>query len=343
VIPRTLVLRALGLGDFLTGVPALRALRRALPGHELVLATPGTLAPLVELAGPVDRVLPTHGLRSLPWTGPRPEVAVNLHGRGPQSHRLLRGTGPARLVGFGCPEASAGGPPWDQDEHEVVRWCRLVAEAFDVPTDPDDLRLDVPRRPPPVTGAVVLHVGAASPARRWPEDRFAEVARWARGTGHPVVVTGSADEVGIAERVQHLAGLPAGTVLAGRTDLEDLAGLVARAALVVSGDTGVAHLASAYGTPSVVLFGPTPPSRWGPPASGPHTVIWHGSEVGDPAADEVDPALLRVTVAEVVAAADVRARAGRPAPTPEQLPAQHPSRPAGPPPGPGTRTTTASA
>jgi ADP-heptose:LPS heptosyltransferase len=333
--PRALVLRALGLGDFLTGVPALRGLRRALPGHELVLATPAPLRPLVELTGAVDRLLPTRGLEGLPWTGPRPEVAVNLHGRGPQSHRLLQRTGPARLVAFGCPDASAGGPPWYQEEHEVARWCRLVAEAFDGPVDPGDLRLDVPRRPPPVADAVVVHVGAASPARRWPEDRFADVARWARGTGRPVVLTGSADEVGIARRVQHLAGLAPETVLAGRTDLEDLAALVAAADLVVSGDTGVAHLASAYATPSVVLFGPTPPSRWGPPASGPHTVIWHGRGVGDPAADEVDPALLSVTAAEVVAAAEVRTRAGRPAPAQGKPP--EPLR------GPATRTTPASA
>jgi ADP-heptose:LPS heptosyltransferase len=174
---------------------------------------------------------------------------------------------------------------------------------------------------------VVVHVGAASPARRWPEDRFAEVARWASGTGRAVVVTGSAAEERIARRVQHLAGLPDGAVLAGRTDLDDLAALVAAADLLVSGDTGVAHLASAYATPSVVLFGPTPPSRWGPPQSGPHTAIWHGTGVGDPAGDEVDPALLRVTVAEVVAAAELRTRAGRPSSAP----------------GPATRTTSASA
>jgi ADP-heptose:LPS heptosyltransferase len=91
---------------------------------------------------------------------------------------------------------------------------------------------------------------------------------------------------------------------------------VASARLVVSGDTGMAHLASAYGTPSVLLFGPTPPARWGPPPDGPHTVIWHGYEVGDPSADEVSPALLGIHSAEVLAAAQVRLRAGRPAPAP---------------------------
>ncbi|NEA79391.1 glycosyltransferase family 9 protein, partial [Actinospica acidiphila] len=53
--PRVLVLRALGLGDLLAGVPALRALRRGFPGHEIVLAAPAGLAPVAEATGAVDR------------------------------------------------------------------------------------------------------------------------------------------------------------------------------------------------------------------------------------------------------------------------------------------------
>lgn len=311
--PRVLVLRALGVGDFLTAVPALRGIRRALPDHELVLAAPRQLRQLVDLSRTVDRLLPTNALDGLSWSGPVPEVAVNLHGSGPQSHRLLQRTRPARLVAFAHPEERLDGPAWDPDEHEVARWVRLVEESFDVRADRGDLGIDVPREAPSVPHAVVVHAGASSRARRWPEERFAVVARWAVERGHPVVLTGSRDEAGIARRVQRFARLPADTVLAGHTDLEQLAALVASARLVVSGDTGVAHLASAYGTPSVVLFGPTPPSRWGPPATGPHAAIWHGHEVGDPAADAVDPALLAVTPAEVLAAVEVRLRAGRPA------------------------------
>lgn len=312
--PRAVVLRALGLGDFLTAVPALRAVRRALPDHEVVLAIPQALRPLIELSRTVDTLLPTDGLEGLAWDGPRPAVAVNLHGRGPQSHRLLQRVRPDRLVAFANPEAGVGGPAWDPDEHEVARWTRLVEETFDVRADRGDLGIDVPPREPALPGAVVVHVGAAAPARRWPAERFAAVARWASREDLPVVLTGSAAEEPIARRVQRLADLPSDSVLAGRTDLAELAALVAAARLVVSGDTGIAHLASAYGTPSVVLFGPTPPARWGPPVDGPHTVLWHGREVGDASAREVDPALLAIEPAEVLAAAEVRLRAGRPAP-----------------------------
>jgi ADP-heptose:LPS heptosyltransferase len=71
---------------------------------------------------------------------------------------------------------------------------------------------------------------------------------------------------------------------------------------VVCGDTGVAHLATAYRVPSVVLFGPTPPQEWGPPPDRPwHTVLWAGGR-GDPHAAEPDPGLLAIEVADVLAA-----------------------------------------
>ena len=95
-----------------------------------------------------------------------------------------------------------------------------------------------------------------------------------------------------------------------RLSLLELVALVGRARLVVCGDTGVAHVASNYRTPSVLLFGPVSPAAWGPPADGPHRVLWHGDGTGDPHGQQTDPALLAITVPEVLAAADeVLARA----------------------------------
>jgi ADP-heptose:LPS heptosyltransferase len=298
--PRTVVLRALGLGDFLAGVPALRALRRAIPGHELVLAAPAGLRPLVGLSGAADRLLATGELEPVAWTGPAPEVAVDLHGNGPASVAVLEPLHPDRLVAF-----ASGAAHWRAGEHERGRWCRLVAEAFGVPADPGDLFLAAPDRPAVVDDAVVVHVGAASASRRWPPERFAAVVSRLADRGGRVVLTGSATEAALAYDVARSAGLPKGSVLAGGTDLVDLAALVASARLVLCGDTGVAHLASAYGTPSVVLFGPVPPSEWGPPVDGPHTALWHGTGRGDPHGAEPDPALLRIGVAEVLEAAEV--------------------------------------
>ncbi|WP_433532478.1 glycosyltransferase family 9 protein [Micromonospora sp. CA-263727] len=301
-----LALRALGVGDLATAVPALRALRSAYPDRELALAVPAWLGPLVELVGGVDRLLPTDGLDRLdPPAGPV-EVAVNLHGRGPDSHRLLAAARPARLLAFANADAGhADGPAWDDDEHEVARWCRLL-RGYGIAADPTDLDL---RRPAPgamPSGVTVLHPGSKIPAKRWPAGRYAALARELTARGHRVVLTGSAPERAGVARIAAAAGLPAGAVLAGRTDLAQLAALVAAARLVVSGDTGVAHLATGYRTASVVLFGPVPPSRWGPPPERRrHRVLWAGPGAG-PVRDRTGshPTLAALGLDEVLAAVD---------------------------------------
>ncbi|MEX5720706.1 glycosyltransferase family 9 protein [Geodermatophilus maliterrae] len=304
--PVAVVLRPLGLGDLLTGVPAIRAVRAAVPDHRLVLATTTALAPLAALVDAVDEVLPARELEPLDWSGPPPELAVDLHGKGPASHVVVADLHPDRLLTFASP--GYPGPTWYPGEHEVRRWCRLVAEGLGIDADPDALDLAVPSVPPAVAGAALVHPGAAHPGRRWPADRFAAVARRLAGTGHDVRVTGGPAERDLAEAVARGAGLGAAAVLAGRTSTPELAATVAAARVVVSGDTGVAHLASAYRRPSVVLFGPVSPALWGPPprvgrgGGALHVVLWHGDGTGDPWGTELDPALARITVDEVTAA-----------------------------------------
>jgi ADP-heptose:LPS heptosyltransferase len=130
------------------------------------------------------------------------------------------------------------------------------------------------------------------------------VARELERHGHHVVVTGSDTDAHLARAVCVGAGLPLDRVLAGRTDVTGLAAVVAAARLVVSGDTGIAHLATAYGTPSVVLFGPISPALWGPPPDRPqHRALWTG-----PSRPTVDA----IPVADVLAAALSPARQGVP-------------------------------
>ncbi|MBQ0986935.1 glycosyltransferase family 9 protein [Streptomyces sp. F63] len=333
--PSLLVLRALGLGDLLTAVPALRALRRAHPAHELVLAAPARLAEAAFATGAVDRLLPAAAPgRTVPerlaWTGPPPGIAVDLHGNGPASHRPLQALNPGRLMAYAHP-GTAGGPEWRDDEHERARWCRLL-EWYGIPADPDDLRIPLPGRPSPAPGAVVLHPGADAGARCWPADRYGAVARALREAGQRVVVTAGAGEGALARSVAARAGLPASAVLGGDADVPfpDLAALVARARAVVVGDTGLAHLATALGTPSVVLFGPVAPRLWGPPADPRHRVLWHpdgpGARPGDAHGRRPDERLLRISAEEVLAAL-----------------AALPDRAASPPPGGGDRPPAAAA
>lgn len=310
--PRLLVLRALGLGDLLAAVPALRGLRRTYPDHEVVLAAPARLADVAAATGVVDRLLPAEAPRRgvparLDWRGPPPELAVDLHGNGSDSRLPLYALRPRRLFGYRCAVDAALGPSWRADEHERARWCRLLTW-YGVPADPGEVRLPVPGRPSPAPGAVVLHPGADAGARRWPAGRFAAVARALREAGRPVVVTAGFGEADLARYVADRAGLPPRSVFGGTADVpfEVLTALVAHARAVVVGDTGLAHLATALGAPSVVLFGPVAPRLWGPPRSRLHRVLWHPDSdrcrPGDPHGDRPDPRLLRVTVPEVLRA-----------------------------------------
>ncbi|HLL08473.1 MAG TPA: glycosyltransferase family 9 protein [Nocardioidaceae bacterium] len=295
-----LVLRALGLGDALTGIAALRGVRRAWPERRLVLATGSGIGEWLRGLGVIDAVLTTSGLAPLRAGALQAHVGVNLHGRGPQSHRVLQATRPAELVAFECPEVGhLSGPQWRRDEHEVARWCRLVTGAGGA-CGPEDLRLAGSGSRGDV---VVVHPGAASAARHWPAERWREVVRTLGGSGRRIAVTGTTAEAELCEQV---AAVSAAATVARDLPLDQLGELVASAALLLSGDTGVAHLATAYATPSVTLFGPTPPIWWGP-ALDPHlhTVLWPGraGELGDPHADVVDPRLAAITVDEVLTAA----------------------------------------
>ncbi|PZE27284.1 glycosyltransferase family 9 protein [Curtobacterium sp. MCBD17_028] len=306
--PELVVLRAIKLGDILIAVPALHALRRAYPEHRMTLATTAWLAPIVELLPGVDVHLAQQGLdHDMPIEPGTVDVAVNLHGSGGESRAIIAHLEARHTIKHAAP--GEDGLPWLDGMHERERWIRLL-RAFDIDGDPDEVDIRVPDLEPAVRDAAVVHVGAFYGARHWPVERFAAVARALAAQGLDVVVTGGADDVDRATAVAEGAGLAPAAVLAGRLDLQVFAAVIAAAHVVVTVDTGAAHLASAYHVPSVVLFGPAPPEEWGPPASGPHVVLTDASvRRGDVFATEPDPALLAVTVDDVLeAVAEVTAR-----------------------------------
>lgn len=297
--PEVLALRALKLGDLLVAVPAIRAIKRAHPDHRMILAVPGWLDPILDLVEGVDALLPAPGLDA-PLSIPpgRVDTVVNLHGAGPESRQLLDALGARRKVGHRAP--GWDGPEWLDGIHERVRWARLVT-AHGMPADPDDVALLDPGasgRP----GAAVVHVGAFYGCRQWPVERFARVVGALERDGLEVVLTGSEAERNRAIAVAERAGMPEDRILAGRIGLREFASVIADARIVVSADTGAAHLASAYRVPSVIIFGPAPVEEWGPPP-GPHIVLTDARlRVGDTFGAEPDPALMAVQVEDVLRA-----------------------------------------
>ncbi|WP_324786862.1 glycosyltransferase family 9 protein [Streptomyces sp. H51] len=148
--------------------------------------------------------------------------------------------------------------------HEAEAALHLAEAAGFPPADDGRLRVLPPPCTTRLTGPgpyVVVHPGAAVPARTWSPGRAAEAVRELAAAGHRVVVTGGSGERGLTADVAGQHALD----LAGRTDATELAGVLAGAAAVVTGNTGPAHLAAAVGTPVVSLFAPVVPAeRWRP-------------------------------------------------------------------------------
>ncbi|GAA3740626.1 glycosyltransferase family 9 protein [Salinactinospora qingdaonensis] len=286
-------------------MPAVRALTRAFPHHRLTVAGPPAYADFLTLAGVPHRVLDASGPETPQWPEARPpDLAVNLHGHGPESIAALHALRPRELWSYAHPDfPDLRGPRWPAGEHDVDLWCRMLGY-YGVRADPTDLRLWAPPQPSRRPGAVLLHPGAAFPARRWPELRFAQVARWLRSRGHEVVVTGSRSELPLALRVARVAGLDERAVMAGRTSPNELAALVAESTMVICGDTGVAQLATAYATPSVVLFGAAHPEVWGPRIDPWLHICLRLPAPRQPRRSRTHHGLLRITDNDVIAAAE---------------------------------------
>jgi ADP-heptose:LPS heptosyltransferase len=292
--PHILVLRALGLGDLLTGFPALRGLRRAYPDAHIVLAAPERFSGLAMLSGAIDGLDPTPGLGRLHPRRRVPDLAVNLHGSDPESIADLIALRPKAMFSHRHRDyPHVQGPPWRAELHEVDRWCALL-HWYGIACNPEDLAITRPPGYPDRSGVVVIHPGATTAARRWPVDRFATVAAALRADGYEVVLTGDRNEIDLARAVAEQAGLPESAVVAGTLGLLGLVAMISDCRLLICGDTGIRHIATATGAPSVLLFGPTPPKLGGPRGPAAYVALWAGDS-GDPHGDEPQRGLLSIS------------------------------------------------
>jgi len=162
--------------------------------------------------------------------------------------------------------------------HQVDEYCRLVEEGGapsesrnpawtlvrDSLLDGEVAGLLAATGVPACERAVGLHLGAAfGSSKLWSPTAYAELASRLDEVGVRAVLLGSGVDGATADAVLESAGRPIPS-LVGRDRVEILPRLLARLGVLVSGDTGVAHLAAAVGTPTVTLFGPTDPGLTSP-------------------------------------------------------------------------------
>jgi ADP-heptose:LPS heptosyltransferase len=298
------VVRPGRIGDFLCATPALRSLRAALPRAEITLIGLPLAAELAERSGDLDRFEPFPG-----WPGiaeqffdarlatsflsrmqrRRFDLALQLYGSGVNANPFTLLLGARRTAGFVRPGDGRGrldvGLALPERGHEVDRVLALplhlgapdTGRETALPLHAGDRaaadRLVAGLRPP----LVGLHVGARDAARRWPAERWDRAARGVlRDAGGTLVLLGGEDERVAAETLRAAWGQRAAN-LTGRTTLPVLAAVLSRLDIVLTTDSGPAHVAYAVGAPSVTVFRrDADVKRYGPLDRGRHAVVLAG-------------------------------------------------------------------
>ncbi|HSP67980.1 MAG TPA: glycosyltransferase family 9 protein [Bryobacteraceae bacterium] len=284
---RIAVIRLRSLGDCVLTTPALALLKSHRPDLRISVVVEDRFRAIFENILGVDEILPPHSSALGAW---HPRAVLNLHG-GTRSMWLTATAGAAIKAGFAhhaysflysdkIPRAQA-----ILGEERPVHTAEHLASAMFWMGVP---RTEIPRARLHAAAAssagayAVLHPFASHPDKTWPAERFLAVARHLSETGvEPVFIAGPADEIGAFKQFQ----------VHHNVSLGALKSLMAGAQIFVGNDSGPAHIAAAFGIPSVVLFGPSDPVTWAP---------WK-TEAKILTSPE---SIQRITMEEVIAAAD---------------------------------------
>ncbi len=290
---RVAVVRLRSLGDCVLTTPALALLKRARADVRVAVVAEVRFQAIFEHNPDVDDILPPEPGALRRW---RPDLCLNLHG-GTRSAFLTLASGARWRAGFGhfrhrfaynvriprAQEILGVERAVHTAEHLASAVFYLGAPVAEIPR----ARLELPEPPPAAARPyAVLHAAATAPEKTWPPDRFLDVARHLEESGLEAVFIGAAgDRLRPFSQHRVVEGAPLG----------QLKTLLAGASLFVGNDSGPAHMAAAFGLPSVVIFGPSDPAIWGPWRARSEVVSAPGGIAGVTVAQVMD-ALARLRV-----------------------------------------------
>lgn len=279
------VLRPSAVGDFVFALPALHALRECYPAAEIIYLGKQWHADFLRgRPGPIDRV---EVVPACPGVGAAPDVqaepgaveafiatlrsteldlAVQLYGGGEYSNPFIRRLAARTSIGMKAPTAA----PLDRWvsfcplQNRRLQMLEVVALAgarmLRIGPGPELQVTDQDRREAArvlpagaIQGLVVIQPAASDRRRCWAPQRFAQLADVLAGQGALIAVNGMAAEAPLVHTVIDCMRHPA-LDLAGKLSLGGLCGVLERASLVISNDSGPLHLALAIGTPCVGIY-----------------------------------------------------------------------------------------
>jgi lipopolysaccharide heptosyltransferase II len=280
-----LFIRPGGIGDAVLLIPTISAVKKHYPETSINVLAEKRNAQIFALCPEVDDVYCYDQLPEFWKVLPRRYDLIidteQWHRLSAVIARLIRSK---RKIGYATNERSklfTDPISYSHDDYEALSFCHLLQPlSADVNCELKEPFLIVPGSvksaekllPRAVKNYVVLFPGASIPERRWGGQRFAELAERIAALDYPVVVVGGKEDFAVGEAV--VAKAQTTLNVAGKTSLLETASILKDAALLISGDSGVLHIAVGLGTPTVSLFGPGIVNKWAPHGSR-HTVINH--------------------------------------------------------------------
>lgn len=297
------IFRALQLGDLLCAIPAVRALKNAMPDSEITLIGLPWAEKFVErFSDYFSGFLKFPGYPGLPEQGYNAkefikflqdaqsrqfDFLIQMHGDGsiinPMIHLLEVNVTAGYCKNGDYWDDKALFMPYPEGLPEIERHLTLM-KFLGVPNKGKHLELPVfpeeeeqyiqisKRYKLKQNEYVCIHPGARDTKRWWAPEKFARVADTIAKRGYKVVLTGTSLERQTVRMVEDLMEFPA-INLTGKTDLGTLAALIRDAKMVLSNDTGVSHIAAAVKTPSIIIFLASDPKRWAPLDKDLHRII----------------------------------------------------------------------
>jgi heptosyltransferase-3 len=296
-VKRVLFIRLRSIGDTVLATPSIDALKRFAPNAELDILVEDWVAPVLAEHPNIDRIITlernsltararvAHELRSR-----RYDVVYNLHG-GTTATFLTRATGAQHRVGYASYQYShlhnhqAPSPLllWGQQKtHSVEQQLALLGWTGVPVTDRPPTHLAIPpeararvdfivsRSRLAETDFALIHPAAAFATKQWSANNFAQIVDYLAERNIATAAIAAANESAV---INELISASRSRVVALSLTLPEVTALAARSRLFVGNDSGIAHIAAAAGTPSVVVFGSSNVAHWRPWSTAPAEVV----------------------------------------------------------------------
>ena len=288
-VKRVLVVRLRSIGDTVLSTPSLIALRRFLPDAQIDILLEDWVAPVLEGFEAIDNVLTvgkTNQSRfKTAWQLRRNkyDVAFNLHG-GTTGTFFVRASGAKHRVGFASYQyaflynhlASTPQEFWQQEKtHSAEQQLALLGSVGIPVEDKPKSQLAIPEKSHIRSSKLpfaLIHPIAAFATKQWATENFAEIAEFLVQKGLQVVAVGTKKERQTLDKLHQFSQIPIQTY--DNLTLPQITNLASRAKIFVGNDSGIAHIAAAVKTPSVVIFGSSNRAHWSPWTDAPHSIVY---------------------------------------------------------------------